>query len=335
MINYARRLAYLGYYLKQMDWPLLQRFMDHTQATTGQSRAHQWARILRDSLRYNISPLEWYQFGFAGLSPAEKATWAGTGTMYEFQRRANPPGTRKVLDDKRAFFKAYQRFFRHEVYDREALAAQPRRLKYLLGQYDRLVLKAANGKCGASVKFIEAADWCASALLDAMQADGHDLLETPIVQHPDLNRLSPAGVNTVRILTALDSGDRPFLLGCRLRISVDSPVDNLAAGNLAAPIDDKTGHVNGPGVYADITRAAATLHPVTGVSIEGFQIPHWPACVQMALDAQALYLQNRSIGWDIAVTPDGPDLIEGNHDWCKLVWQLPVGRGLKAQLPPV
>ena len=42
--------------------------------------------------------------------------------------------------------------------------------------------------------------------------------------------------------------------------------------------------------------------------------------------------QNRSIGWDIVITPEGPGLIEGNHDWCKLVWQLPVGRGLKLLL---
>jgi hypothetical protein len=29
------------------------------------------------------------------------------------------------------------------------------------------------------------------------------------------------------------------------------------------------------------------------------------------------------------VTEQGPGLIEGNHDWCKLVWQLPVNKGLK------
>lgn len=44
------------------------------------------------------------------------------------------------------------------------------------------------------------------------------------------------------------------------------------------------------------------------------------------------YPQNRSIGWDIVITPEGPGLIEGNHDWCKLVWQLPVGRSLKQML---
>jgi hypothetical protein len=32
------------------------------------------------------------------------------------------------------------------------------------------------------------------------------------------------------------------------------------------------------------------------------------------------------------MTENGPDLIEGNHDWCKLLWQLPVNRGMKSEL---
>lgn len=45
-----------------------------------------------------------------------------------------------------------------------------------------------------------------------------------------------------------------------------------------------------------------------------------------------LHPQRKSSGWDIVVTPIGPGLIEGNHDWCKLVWQLPVKKGLKKEL---
>ena len=39
--------------------------------------------------------------------------------------------------------------------------------------------------------------------------------------------------------------------------------------------------------------------------------------------------ENSSVGWDIAITENGPELIEGNHNWCKLLWQLPVKKGLK------
>jgi hypothetical protein len=52
----------------------------------------------------------------------------------------------------------------------------------------------------------------------------------------------------------------------------------------------------------------------------------------LAKEAALFDKSNRSIGWDIVVTETGPGLIEGNHDWCKLVWQLPVLKGLKPVL---
>jgi hypothetical protein len=162
-----------------------------------------------------------------------------------------------------------------------------------------------------------------------MRDNHYDLVETFARQHPMLNDLSPSAVNTVRIFTRLDDADRCCLLGCRLRISVNSPVDNLAAGNIAAPIDETTGIVIGPGVYSDITKTAETIHPVTGVSIVGFQLPFWTETLALVDQASRLHPENRSIGWDIVITPEGPGLIEGNHDWCKLVWQLPVKTGLK------
>jgi hypothetical protein len=64
----------------------------------------------------------------------------------------------------------------------------------------------------------------------------------------------------------------------------------------------------------------------------GFQVPFWPELIDMAKKAALHVPENRSIGWDIAVTENGPELIEGNHDWCKLVWQLPVKKGMKSVL---
>ncbi|TVS00485.1 MAG: hexapeptide transferase [Rhodobacteraceae bacterium] len=327
-----RRLAYFAYYLRRLDRARLAAFMAYLQREKGWSRRGQWARILRDSLRYNISILEYYQFRFFELSSEEKAKWAGTGTMYEFQRRANPPGAREILEDKCRFHEAYRDFFRHAVYTREALAAQPGLAEQVLQRHDRLVFKPARGNCGVGIAFVAAAELSAADLVPFMTRNGYDLVEEGICQHPEMMRLSPAGVNTVRIFTALDAQDQCHILGCRLRISVDSEVDNMAAGNLAAPVDEDTGRVTGPGVYSDITRAPEPVHPVTGTPIEGFQIPFWPETLALARAASLAHRQNRSIGWDIVITPDGPGLIEGNHDWCKLVWQLPVGQGLKRRL---
>ncbi len=144
--------------------------------------------------------------------------------------------------------------------------------------------------------------------------------------------MSPAAVNTIRIFTQLDDQGNVDILGCRLRISINSPVDNMAAGNIAAPIDERTGCLSGPGVYSDITKEEEQFHPVTNVKITGFQIPFWEETLNMVKEAAVLHPQNGSIGWDVVVTEKGPGLIEGNHDWCKLLWQLPVKRGLKVML---
>src|SRR5690625_1689376 len=125
------------------------------------------------------------------------------------------------------------------------------------------------------------------------------------------------------------------MLGCRLTISVNSPVDNMAAGNLAAPIDEGTGQLSGPAVYSDITKPEQEYHPVTRVKIPGFQIPFWEETINMVKKAAKMHPQNKSIGWDIVITEKGPGLIEGNHDWCKLLWQLPVKKGLKSALQDV
>jgi hypothetical protein len=164
-----------------------------------------------------------------------------------------------------------------------------------------------------------------------MMRKKYDLAEEFVVQHPALMELSHSGLNTVRVFTQLYEGSVDFL-GARLRISVNSPVDNMAAGNLAAPIDIETGIVNGPGVYSDIIKEDKTIHPLTGKAIAGFVIPNWNEVIELAKKAALLTPENRSVGWDIAITENGPELIEGNHNWCKLLWQLPVKKGLKKEL---
>ena len=328
-MNIFRRFAYFGYYIRNLNWQQLGRFMRYVREETGVSGFRQWVQIIRDSFRFNISILEYYQFRFFELSDETKSDWAGTGTMYEFQRLANPLETRGVLRDKRKFYKAYKKFFKHELHTLEELKQAPERLNALLIKNERLVFKEATGNCGASVTIRPVSELVLSEVIDYMESNGFDLVETFVEQHADLTALSPSAVNTIRVFTQITKERGYEVLGCRLRISVDSPVDNLAAGNLAAPIDTDSGVVYGPGVYSDITQNSVDIHPITGVSIVNFHVPFWDDVLDLVKQASLLHPENRSIGWDVVVTDDGPGLIEGNHDWCKLVWQLPVQRGLK------
>jgi len=237
------------------------------------------------------------------------------------------------LDDKTQFYKSYAKFFVHTVADIADLKSKPEVVRRLLeNPSGKIVFKAADGKCGVGVEILKTADFTADSILAFMEKNQFDLVEEFIIQHPKLQALSPSAVNTVRIFTQLNDRNQVEILGSRQRISVNSPVDNMAAGNMAAPIDEQTGKVSGVAVYSDITKHDQAKHPVTAIDIIGFEIPFWKEILEMVHEAALLHPQNRSIGWDIVVTEKGPGFIEGNHDWCKLLWQLPEKKGMKSIL---
>jgi len=70
------------------------------------------------------------------------------------------------------------------------------------------------------------------------------------------------------------------------------------------------------------------VHPDTGAPITGFRIPFWSQTVALALHAHERLGHNPCIGWDIAVLPSGPVLLEGNWNAGVLLLQIPCGLGL-------
>jgi len=326
-----KRLLYLAYNYKEMDKQKFRKFFDYVSDRYKISKPALSKDILVSSLTYNIAPLDYFYFRFYELNKTKRDTYAGTGFMYEYQLKMNPKETRAILEDKRRFLKEYANFVRHKYYvlgngnTNEVITAVTE------AKFKKMVLKSSDGQCGEGVEVIEL-EHDKNALKEKLNHTKNDLLEEYIVQHDDLMKLSPSGLNTVRIFTQLNKKNEVDILGCRLRITINSAVDNLAAGNIAAPIDEMTGLVTGSGVYSDITKTEEIKHPVTGVKIEGFQVPFWPEVMNMVKEAALLHPQNRSIGWDVAITNEGPELLEGNHNWCKLLWQLPVKKGLKPVL---
>ena len=328
-----KKILYLGYYIKQMDWEKFSLFLNYTAQQTQRNKIIILIDVMYCVFKFNISILEYFQFRFFEKTPSERNDWAGTGYMYEYQRIMNPMDARTILDDKTLFYKKYHNYFVHVVADAAHLKNDAAMVSRLLASPSgKLVFKVADGKCGVAVEIKKTNEFNSETLIDFMEKNGFDLVEEFIIQHPKLNALSPTAVNTVRIFTQLNKNNEVEILGCRQRISVNSSVDNMAAGNLAAPIDDKTGIVSGPAVYSDITKTEEKIHPITGADIVGFQVPFWEETLKMVKKAALEFPQNRSIGWDIVITENGPGFIEGNHDWCKLLWQLPVKKGMKSVL---
>lgn len=327
-----KRFIYLGYYFKKLDREQFDKFFSHVLTTTNMSARTLWKDLISSSIKYNIGLMDYFYFKFHLLSDAERNSYAGSGYMYEYQLKMNPKSHRDVLENKILFIDKFKDFLLRKAASITILESNSSLYSEIFNNPSgRVVAKGSLGQVGAEVKILKTKEFTTSSLLRFMKDNNLDLLEEYVIQHPDIMRLSPSGLNTIRVFTQLDNGKLHYL-GARLRMTINSEVDNMAAGNPAAPIDIETGKVIGDAVFSDITREPISIHPITGVSIIGFQVPFWSEIKQMMDRAVLISPENKSIGWDIAITENGPELIEGNHNWCKLLWQLPAQKGLRREL---
>ena len=138
-----------------------------------------------------------------------------------------------------------------------------------------------------------------------------ELFSKSPVWHPELDALNPYAINTLRIVTIRnDAGGH--ILYAYLRIGNGGrPVDNLHSGGMFAPIDLETGRIQYPAY--DKERRTYEKHPMTGVEIPGLQIPLWEQAKELCLKASEVVPRMRYVGWDVAITPERPVLVEGNN----------------------
>ncbi len=138
------------------------------------------------------------------------------------------------------------------------------------------------------------------------------VLEAFVKQHPDLARLNPTSVNTVRLVTAGVGGDTEIIGGCLRCGGAGAFVDNFHSGGVAYPLELTTGMVTGAGRSFD--GKMYLRHPSTGCPVPGFQVPFWDELVRAVLEAAGRVPSVGYVGWDVAITEQGVEFIEGNVD---------------------
>lgn len=140
-----------------------------------------------------------------------------------------------------------------------------------------------------------------------------------IVQGDFSSGLYPHSLNTIRILTMIDTATKEaFIAAAVYRVGTDlsRPTDNFRRYGLSVAIDWQTGVLGeGARVPEDGTVSWHQFHPDTGVPITGQQIPHWDGVKAGVLAVADFIYKTKGIvycGWDVVLTNDGLSLLEGN-----------------------
>ena len=135
------------------------------------------------------------------------------------------------------------------------------------------------------------------------------IIQEKIIQNHNLNKLNKSSINTLRFNT-INNGSEPKILSTILRIGLnDKQVDN---GGVFIKVDE--GLLSDP-AYSLLQYGGNRYykHPDSKAIFKGFEVPDYAKAKSIVLEC-AKHFSGEIIGWDIAITENGPMIIEGNHN---------------------
>ena len=278
------------------------------------------------TLRYGSGLQDYLNFKFYEKKHTQRKTYVSVGYLDQVITKLSNIKWSPYISNKTNFHKNYGKYTRRDFFDPdggyEAFEA-------FLERNPVFIYKPQIGQCGEGIaKIVTAEIEDRKAFFDkAMESKA--CLEELVKQHPAWEALCPGCVNTLRVITGAAKG-QSWLLFAATRVGSGTGVaDNFHMGGSAALIDMETGKLTGTGLDKKLNEHE---YSATGIRYDGYAVPFWEEIKQLCLEAALVNDQIHFIGWDVAITPDGPLLIEGNRGSGFDLPQVLAKRGLKDML---
>jgi hypothetical protein len=138
-----------------------------------------------------------------------------------------------------------------------------------------------------------------------------------VEQHQYSMNIFPGSLNTIRLLTMWDyEHNRPFIAAAAHRFGTwkTAPLDNCTQGAISCAIELSSGTMSMGACYPkDGDISWHETHPDTGAEMKGVPVPRWDEVKDGVLKMAASVPFVPYVGWDVAITPTGFKVIEGNN----------------------
>ena len=303
------RLSYVMKRLGKMDYARMRETARMLRKKTGRPTALLLADMGRCALKYNAGYMDYKIAEMYRLNDAQRRTVITRGISNEIVRRMNDKAYWHFFDDKTQFNTKFAQWINRDWVKCDDGMTLDALSSFLKGK-DEFIFKPLEGSSGQGIVKYAAPDWQdLPAFREQLIENGPAILEEMVRQHPEMARMCPTSVNTVRIATLL--GDKQEgIVYAFLRIGNGKVMDNVDCGGMAARVDLDSGKLLTVG--ADKQGNTFEKHPITGTPIIGFEIPYFQEAKEMCLEAMWVVPQVRFVAWDVAITPTGPCFIEGN-----------------------
>ncbi len=164
----------------------------------------------------------------------------------------------------------------------------------------------------------------------AAQYPGGFMLQSALSPHSAMAHIAGPAIGCVRVVTANDgSGPKPAYAVWKMPAAGAISDNTWQDGILLSHIDLGTGTllslVRGAGLEAE----TLSDHPVSGAPVVGQTLPFWEETLRLATDAHAVFPEFGICGFDIAVTDEGPKILECNDNPSHMMYQRATQRGIQ------
>lgn len=263
--------------------------------------------MIKNFIRYGIGYTDYLKGDYINLTKEQKETFVTTKSFYKMLKYLNKEEYICVMRDKILFNKIYKDYIKRDFIDLRVSSLDD--FKLFIKNKKNVFAKPPTDFGGHGIKKIVVNDIeDIEILYNRLKRTKLYLIEEEIIQHKELNKLNPYAVNSFRIVT-LVKNNKSYILANALRINID---DEVAIG-----CSDAYMRLNEKGkICSRVVDDIANIyeeHPMAKIKFNTVTVPYVKEAFEMVLEAALLVPEIRYVGWDVAITPEGPIIIEGNE----------------------
>lgn len=277
-----------------------------------QSKLRVRADMLVCLFRFRVHGFEYLSLGFDQIPRRLRDTYMTTHRVVLANKALNDACSSNLLTNKFYAGTVLAPFYKRPCIQNIGLSFAD--FSAFLQGREKFILKPVDGFGGEGhVVYKTNAGKTPEEMYAEIIAAPRSVLEGWIEQHEKLNLLYAGAVHTIRLHTIHDGSGRDIrVFGGNISIAFDGELANTHyAATICAQVDDDTGVIVTDGLQRDFNRIYTEI-PGTGTKLRGFQLPDWDQTLALVRNAAAAVPEIGFIGWDVAFTPDGPVICEGN-----------------------
>ena len=293
----------------RMNYGAMFKAVGEVHKRSGKNRVIIFFDMIGCSIKYQAGYMDYKVFFFENLTKKQRASFVTRGVNNAYIKKLNDPTYNHFFRNKKEFNEKFREYLNRDFIDLD-VASYEEFLDFIEAN-PTFMAKPKDGQCGKDIEKITIDNnTVKTELYNKLKDNKQLLLETYVVQHPEISRLFPKSVNTIRMVTMRVNGKTTIAYRVIRIGNGDNVVDNFNHGGMFSVVDEN-GKITKPAI--DKAGNVYETHPVTGTEIMGFQIPRFEEAKALVMKMSEVIPEIGYTGWDICITEKGPVVIEGNE----------------------